>query len=346
MFGDNPILLILLIAFAFAAFLLMLVILVKKNIIPLAPNPPEESNSGKPKANYHGNHNNNEILEENRRLKNKIEQLENKNIELEMKINELQSTNVDLEKQRELLLANKKKLEGLQKQKDDLFSMVVHDIKNPAAAIKNFVELLESYDLNATEQHEIMKNLLTTSSRILKLAQEVNEVITFEHTLIKLKFDRVDIKELIDNAVERYLSLARMKKVTLDFEEVKVSLEADVDGEKIDKVLDNLVSNAIKFAPKETRVFIKAQKLGDNIVVEVSDNGYGLSQKEVERAFEKGVQLENKPTGGESSSGLGLWIVKRIVEEHQGRVWVKSKRGAGSTFAFQVPITHDDIKEE
>ena len=78
--------------------------------------------------------------------------------------------------------------------------------------------------------------------------------------------------------------------------------------------------------------------MNNEISVEVKDNGYGLTENEVNYAFEKGMKLSTKPTGGESSSGLGLWIAKRIVEEHEGRVFVKSQKGLGSTFAFTLPI--------
>ncbi len=74
------------------------------------------------------------------------------------------------------------------------------------------------------------------------------------------------------------------------------------------------------------------------VTVEIADNGFGLTEDEVAHAFEKGSKLSTKPTGNESSSGLGLWIAKKIVTEHDGHVWVKSKKGFGSTFAFKLPI--------
>jgi signal transduction histidine kinase len=78
---------------------------------------------------------------------------------------------------------------------------------------------------------------------------------------------------------------------------------------------------------------------GANAVIEVSDNGLGLSEEDIKRAFSKGARLSAQPTNGEHSSGLGLWIVKKIVEAHHGRVWVRSILGKGSTFAFQIPVS-------
>jgi signal transduction histidine kinase len=115
--------------------------------------------------------------------------------------------------------------------------------------------------------------------------------------------------------------------------------DVDLDYQKIDEVIDNLVSNAIKFSHKGGKIRIKTRKNGNNdVTVEVSDNGLGLTEEDIQRAFQRGSKLSAQPTGGEASSGLGLWIVKKLVEAHNGKVWVKSALGQGSTFAFTIPL--------
>ena len=114
--------------------------------------------------------------------------------------------------------------------------------------------------------------------------------------------------------------------------------EVHLDVHKIEDVVDNLVNNAIKYSHNGGKIRIRAYKQDKEMVVEVSDNGLGLSEEDIKNAFQRGAKLSARPTAGELSSGLGLWLVKRIVEEHKGRVWVRSSLGRGSTFAFQLPI--------
>jgi signal transduction histidine kinase len=106
--------------------------------------------------------------------------------------------------------------------------------------------------------------------------------------------------------------------------------------------LDNLISNAIIFSHEKGQIRIRAFKQDSSIVVEVTDNGLGLSEEDIKEAFQRGAKLSAKPTQGESSSGLGLWIVKKLMEAHNGRVWVKSTLGKGSTFSITLPINKQE----
>ena len=113
---------------------------------------------------------------------------------------------------------------------------------------------------------------------------------------------------------------------------------AQFDAQKISEVIDNLVSNAIKFTPKNGAIRIKSSLVEESIIIEISDNGLGLSEDDIKKAFKRGSKLSARPTAGESSTGLGLWIVKKLVEAHDGKVWVRSAVGKGSTFAFSIPV--------
>lgn len=239
----------------------------------------------------------------------------------------------------------RKKIEYLQKEKNDLFATVVHDIKNPASAIQGFVKLLESYDLTTKDQHEIMEGLFNTSNRIIRLVDDVTKVLEAEREMSEIIFTEYQINNIVDIVCSRYSGVLKSKDLSLKINKAHDLPIGLMDDNKIDHVIDNLINNAIKFSPPKTEIEIKTFKEGKHLVVEVKDNGYGLNQEDLAKAFEKGGKLSNRPTAGESSSGLGLWIVKRIVEEHNGRVWVKSSKGFGSTFAFRIPIKHEEILE-
>ncbi|MGE5399723.1 MAG: ATP-binding protein [Ignavibacteriales bacterium] len=258
--------------------------------------------------------------------------------DLKRNIDNLEVANHQLSLQKEKLLNSKRQLEELQRQKDELYAMALHDIKNPAAAIKGYVELLESYDLNANEQQEIMQSLADTSSRIISLTQQMSLAIAKREPGPELKFEVSSVKKIADAVCNRNTAYALKKGIKLLNQTSPNTPGTKIDVSKIEEVMDNLVNNAIKYAPKGTTIQVRSYFNDSKITIEVTDNGVGLSEEECTHVFEKGVLLSPKPTGGETRSGLGLWIVKNIVEEHGGSVWVKSKTGAGSTFAFELPV--------
>ena len=278
------------------------------------------------------------LKSENKKLNSEIFFLEEKNRKLKQKVKELKETILSLEEQKEQLAKSEKRLKELRVQKEETLAMVAHDIKNPASTIKNFVDLLESYDLNAQEQQEVLKGLLETSSRILSLADEFSTVVAQEHVSITLHKKKDNLNEIIEEIINANKLKAESKDIALLFKKSFALPKVILDESKIKEVVDNFISNAIKYSPQKATVNVTTQFDNKYAIVEVRDNGFGLTQDEIIHAFEKGVTLSTKPTGGESSSGLGLWIAKKIVEEHNGKVWVKSKKGIGSTFGFKLPL--------
>jgi signal transduction histidine kinase len=289
------------------------------------------------------------IKEELHKIKLELEQSKEeneilrKNIkDLDSSIQNLENTNIQLVEQKERLTESKHKLELLQIQKEELFAMAIHDIKNPASAIRGYIELLNSYDLNAQEQQDIMVSLVASSEEVIKLSQDMCTLIAKAMPEPKLKFSASSIKSVIDSVCAQNATYAKAKTVKL-INNTQNNLPAvNMDTEKISEALDNFINNAIKYAPPETKVEVRSSIKEESkkyVVVEVEDNGVGLSEDDIKKSFQKGVILSSKPTGFEQSSGLGLWIVKRIIEEHDGRVWVKSQLGKGSIFAFELPIS-------
>ncbi len=285
------------------------------------------------------------IIVENTNLKSEIAALRSQIDALNNRSQELSSQNKDLKEKVDRLSEKKDELEELQKQKDDLFAMVIHDIKNPAGLIKSLVELLKSYDLSAVEQQEIIDDIVVTSSKIVSLSQEVTRILALESSALKLNIEDWDINMIIKD-VSRRNSIASNNKsieVLLDLPDMPF---IPIDPQKVDEIIDNLVSNAIKFSPNKGKIKIASKKVGEFVEISVADNGLGLSQEDISRAFQRGVKLSNKPTGNESSSGFGLWIVKKLVEAHKGRVKITSALGKGSTFTILLPLVQEIENDE
>ena len=277
------------------------------------------------------------LRKENDGLNKEIKFLEEKNRRLRIKIDQMKRVISTLEQQKAQLEKSEKNLKKLRVQKDETLAIVAHDLKNPASTIKNFVELLESYDLSAQEQHDVLSGLVETSSRLLKLADEFTSVITEEYVPFNISITENNLKESVERIVKVNRVKAREKDIEIRLYQPELELELNFDEDKIKEVLDNFIGNAIKYCPEKSKNDVITKIVNKDVIVEVTDNGFGLTEDEVSHAFEKGSKLSTKPTGNETSSGLGLWIAKKIVEEHKGRVYLKSKKGFGSTFSFTLP---------
>lgn len=277
---------------------------------------------------------------ENTNLRAEIASLRGQIDALQARGDELSSKNKELEENVNKLSSTKDELEQLQQQKDELFAVIIHDIKNPAALIKSLVELLRSYDLTATEQQEVIEDIAETTLKIVALSHEVSRILALEGSKLQLNVQQVQVGEIVRDVFNRNMIAAENKNIEMLIETDDNMPEAECDPQKIDEVIENLLSNAIKFTQKGGKVRIKAHKEAKNIQIEVSDNGLGLSQEDINHAFKRGSKLSASPTGGESSTGLGLWIVKKLIESHNGRVWVKSALGKGSTFFVTLPLEY------
>ena len=278
------------------------------------------------------------LSDENERLKLQIDLMISKINSLEVKTEELRRIIIELKNQRKRLTETIEKLETLHKEKEDLIEIAAHDIKNPAGTIKNLVVLLESFDLTAQEQNEIHQSLMNISNTIVAIVNNLTVSIKRSKGTFELNVSSNNINSIIENLLSRYQIVAHKKSIKLTSTLAENIPDTLCDETKIDEVIENLINNALKFAPKNSTVEVKTKKEENFIVVEVIDNGVGLTEEEARIAFDKNEKLSNTPTGGESSSGLGLWIVRKFVEKHNGRVWITSKKGTGSTFAFKIPI--------
>lgn len=275
---------------------------------------------------------------ENNNLKAELGALRSQIEGLQRRTEDMRYRNKELEESVKKLIVSKEELETLQSQKDELFAMLIHDIKNPAGIIKSLVELLRSYDLSAIDQQGIIDDILNTTKVIVQLSQEVSRVLALEGGKLNMDFKEASLVDISKRVYDRFKIKAKEKNITLMYDVPDGLPDVKLDEGKIDEVVSNLLSNAIKFTQKGGSVRLKVQQIDDTIVFEISDNGLGLSEDDLNNAFKRGAQLSAKPTGGESSTGLGLWIVKKLVEAHNGRVWVRSSLGKGSTFAFSLPV--------
>lgn len=278
------------------------------------------------------------LINENKSLKEQLASLQHQIDAIQKRSHELQKQNTAMQKSLHKMEKSKNDIEDLQTKKDELFALIIHDIKNPIALIKQLVELLSSYDLTASEQQEIIKDIALITTKIINLSQEVSKIMTLESKNLAVVYDNIQIMDIISDVYQRNLIAAKNKSIKLIADRNPHLPTALIDMQKTDEILDNLVSNAIKFTQKGGTVIIKAEVEKENLVISVSDNGLGISEEDIKNAFKLGSRLSARPTGNEQSTGLGLWIVRKLVEAQKGKAWTKSALGKGSTFYVSLPL--------
>ena len=159
----------------------------------------------------------------------------------------------------------KKELEDFQKQKEELFSVIVHDIKNPASVIKELVNLLTNYDSTANDFDDIMKDIAESSSRTLKLSLEISKIMALEGTGLNLEYDQVDMNDIAQDVFMRNTFSSRNKKLTYESVLGEDLPEINLYVLRVDEVMDNLISNAIKYTEKGGSVLVETDYDKDKI---------------------------------------------------------------------------------
>ncbi len=285
------------------------------------------------------------LIKENSNQKSELEALRGTINALKNRGDELRIQKTDLENKIDVLSKGKAEVESSQKQKDALFAVLIHDMINPAGMIKNLVELLFHYELNTEEQKDIINDIFKTTATIVTLSKEISRVMDLETGELILNIGNINIQEILTAFVNKNQSAADKKKITIKTEVENSLPDIQADQSMIEEIIENLLSNALKFTQEGGEISIQSRRESDKeIIIEIIDDGQGLSQEDIEKAFVRGAKLSPSTTAGEPSSGLGLWVVKKLVDGHKGRVMINSSPGKGSNFAFILPIESEKIK--
>jgi len=223
--------------------------------------------------------------------------------------------------------------------KNQFLGMVVHDLRSPINGIKGLTDMLMGGMLGELndEQQEMIGDIGAANRQMNDLVSDLLDISVIESGRLNLVKAEANICEVIDQRL-RIQGFEAQKKL-LEFKQESCSLQAfSFDANRIGQVLDNLLSNAIKFSPLGAEIAITLEREGDEVLICIKDQGQGIPPEEAELLFKSFQKTSVRPTGGESSTGLGLPIVKKIVEAHGGRVWAESDYGQGATFCFSLPV--------
>jgi signal transduction histidine kinase len=240
--------------------------------------------------------------------------------------------------QRELARKNAQ-LERLNQQKNQFLGMAAHDLRNPLHAILSYSEYLleETSSLLAPDHLEFLESIRDYSFYMSDLVNDLLDVSKIEAGKLDLFLEPIEFDRFLENNLRLNQPLATKKQV--DFQlELEQGLVIEGDRTKLIQVLDNLFSNAIKHSPEKSTIDIQLQQEQDHLVLSIADHGPGIPEDKLEKVFKPFETLPSPDPEGKKSTGLGLVIVKRIVEGHEGQIWLESEVNQGTTFYVSLPL--------
>ena len=231
-------------------------------------------------------------------------------------------------------------LTRLNQEKNEFMGIAAHDLKNPLSAIKGLSEEIgeDCEEMTMGEVKEDAEKICLAAQRMFMLITNLLDVNAIESGKININPALEDIPVLMANTVKDYRDRAAHKNISLHFDNQAGQCSIWLDGEVFLQIMDNLVSNAIKYSPPGTTTEVRVSLQGEWVRCEIQDQGPGLSEEDQAKLFGKFARLSAQPTGNEHSTGLGLFIVKKMVEAMHGRVWCESVLGRGSNFIVEFPV--------
>lgn len=236
-------------------------------------------------------------------------------------------------------------LERVNDDKNEVLQSVAHDLKNPVNGITSITELIKMDPyMQRGELDEMVGHIRHYLDKMSKIIHNLVQKRVLDEGQLQLSVEEINISNIIEEIFRAYQQVAERKQITLQREMPEQEVLGLGDSSATYQVLDNLVSNALKFSQPNTKVTLRLQDNDNGVQIEIQDEGPGISDGDRKKLFTRYAQLSAKPTAGENSTGLGLSIVKRLVEGMGGTIRIKSEVGSGTTFIVSLPRKQEPVK--
>jgi len=261
----------------------------------------------------------------------------NQDLHEEMKVRRW--TERELYRAKETAEANLQRLQELEKLRDDLTHMIVHDLRTPLTSIISGLHTLESMGELEEGRRECLRIAVSGGETCLGMVNDLLDISKMEAGSLKLHYEALRAQDLVDSALRQVEPLARDKDLTLQRRVAPRLPRLWGDEDKLRRTLVNLLANAVKFTPRKGTITaaVRLAERQDGFRFSVQDTGEGIPQEAFGRIFEKFGQVDDRKNGKLASTGLGLTFCKMAVEAHGGQIQVESELGKGSTFFFNLP---------
>ncbi|MCH8831967.1 MAG: HAMP domain-containing histidine kinase [Chloroflexi bacterium] len=226
----------------------------------------------------------------------------------------------------------------LERNRREMMQAVSHDLRTPLASIQAMVESIN--DGVVSDEETVKRYLRSTQTEVENLSQLINdlfELAQLDAGLLELRIEPSSVQDLISDTLESMSAQAHAQSLTLSGKVDEELPPVDIDPQRVQRVLYNLVQNALRHTPPDGTISIQARDAGEEVQVEVKDTGEGIPEGELPHIFQRSYRVDPSRARGSGGAGLGLSIVLGIVEAHGGRIWVESGLGEGSSFTFTLP---------
>jgi len=223
--------------------------------------------------------------------------------------------------------------------KDDFLPMLVHELRSPLSVIRGAADLLmkSTEGLSVEQIQTLLNQIKMSSTTLLTMVGSILDVSKMESGKFEINKTFNNINAVLTEECAYFDPLTKIKNLTIECQADPDISNFSFDAERIKQVLNNLISNAIKFSPEGEKIIITSKKVGSDCQIEVCDFGVGIINDEKPSLFQKFFQASNQD-GVSKGTGLGLFISKGIIEAHDGRIWVEDNTPKGSKFSFSIPI--------
>lgn len=227
-------------------------------------------------------------------------------------------------------------LERLNRAKSEFVSIVSHEFRTPLTGIQGFSEMMRDEQLSMEEMREYAGDINKDVQRLNRMINEMLDLDRMESGRMTIHREPMDLNAVVDEAVDRVRPNAPNHTLTLDLQPDLPQIQADRD--RLTQVASNLLSNAVKYSPTGGRITLTTRAQGDQLLFDVRDEGLGIPKEALETIFERYSRVDSQATKDIQGTGLGLPIVRQIVQLHGGRVWAESELGRGSVFHVALPL--------
>jgi signal transduction histidine kinase/DNA-binding response OmpR family regulator len=228
---------------------------------------------------------------------------------------------------------------NLEQTRKDFIATTTHDLKNPLTLITLTSQLIQRAGPLNDRQVELINQIVSTTKSMTGLVQNLLELSMLDQNTSIPRFEEIDVNALVSEISDEFQMQAEMKQRTFQLEKARLSPSVRGDPFQLRHALSNLVDNALKYTPAGGAICLSVEASENDVILRVKDSGYGIPQKDLPFIFDRFYRVRNEKYKDIAGNGLGLSIVKTIVEQHAGRVSVESECGTGSCFSITLPLS-------
>jgi signal transduction histidine kinase len=229
-------------------------------------------------------------------------------------------------------------LKRLQELKNEFVFLAAHELRTPVTAIKGYIEMFYEEEKDAANKYSsYFYPVKESSKRLQNLVNDLLEVARSESGKLQVVLNPINITEIVEECVSEIKPMAKEKSVHVSYSKTVSHIDVMADPDKLKDIVSNLLSNAVKYNKDDGSIDIYHEVSGSNLITRIRDTGFGISEEDIKKLFTKFFRASG--TEKVLGTGLGLFLVKELVERMDGEIWVESKMGVGSTFSFSLHLS-------